>query len=694
MPLTLVQSGNANAQSSTSPIIYGQWVYEDSDPAAKISSVTIEPNGTIVIRFPHFTEDMLVTSYGRYRNIFTVFHLFNQKTGMTARCEVGLCNESQLVLLREFITKHISEDFFETIKPYLPVPRQDTPEEIQFKANLEKFQKKSPDASQFEVLLSEAEEICKTKQAGSHLKSWDALWILAKACLDMELIQEAFDAFSAIPKDNWYRDSADYEVVNMSLENIELSGLDDNTKHETLRKHLIEFFKNNRERVFEADPIIWKLIALAGCKTSDFTDLNSMRELKNPQCLILKFADSYYQLHKKNPTFKTEVSFAGLFDETPPDSSTHLDESDENANNAQLVVLTPEQWSTDGDLDRFINDVAQWKQIQFINQSQNPHFFTRITINVGPTHQYMDVVLPGVYEAFPDALDEKYEGYRYTMSLCLADNTECRLSVKNFGKLTEKQLEKLFEFLQNKIPTDILQKLKQCIVPRKATPEEEAFELDLEKLNTEATNFAYLLELAKKIKVTGDNEPLFQLGKMCLTLQLFDKAYEAFSDVNDGSSGYHDDYKSVAHFEISKILLSKIQLDPKKTDDENHAAIGVLLKNYFEQNFDEEESVMVVEKIRLYAGLPVTPQPPKAEPSDADAIKQLELILELAERIYLVKNSMASRPEVLDLNNNNSLIVFSSAGQQVVDPNQPGTALSNNEPKKNENGKKNQATLN
>lgn len=157
----------------------------------------------------------------------------------------------------------------------------------------------------------------------------------------------------------------------------------------------------------------------------------------------------------------------------------------------------------------------------------------------------------------------------------------------------------------------------------------------------------------------------------------------------DDTFNHFCNYKPAADFEMSKNLLSKIQLDSQKNDDENHAAIGILLKQYFEKDFDAEEWAMLAEKVRLYAGLPVTPKPSQEKEPVADHVKQWELMLELAGRVYLLKNSAVPAPKALD-SNNNGPVMFAGVGQQVVDPDLAETFFSADDPK----GKKKVVTNN
>ena len=126
-------------------------------------------------------------------------------------------------------------------------------------------------------------------------------------------------------------------------------------------------------------------------------------------------------------------------------------------------------------------------------------------------------------------------------------------------------------------------------------------------------------------------------------------------------------YECESDLELSSESLSKIQLDPDQNDEENHQKIGKSLREYFnelENNYvSDEKWGLKIKTLKMYAGLPVSPY---EDASSGNELGVLELVLEITERIYLLKANQAQSKSVET--NTSGLLILSPQGQQVVNP--------------------------
>ncbi len=121
--------------------------------------------------------------------------------------------------------------------------------------------------------------------------------------------------------------------------------------------------------------------------------------------------------------------------------------------------------------------------------------------------------------------------------------------------------------------------------------------------------------------------------------------------------------------ELSSEKLSKIQLDPNKTE-EDHQQIGSHLRGYFEDleenDVSDESWGLKIETLKMYAGLPVSSDEAVLSGNELGV---LELVLEIAERIYLLKANQAQAMQSKSVETNtDGLMILSPQGQRVVNP--------------------------
>lgn len=691
MPLKLVTGSIDQFQTNSEPQSYQELIFEDDSPNAPVTSIRIvaylpQPNKRIELTMPLLTEEIFEEKYRKFQ---AIVNCYSKKGGGVIYCEYNFLNTTQFELLCEFIRNIVSEDFLKTFKS-VASPRPDTPEETLFKLGLKTLSAKS-----FNELLSTARGICKKKDR-------DALYVLGHACMNIALFQEAYDSFSAIPENNWYRDSSEFYMSNLALENVDLTGLNEETKHETLKEHLITFIQSllvDQYGMEDMTPLAWKLLAFADLNVADFSD--NQEDFKNPYRLLLKLGDLHYSLQKKNPTFKPKVSFhEQLKVELEPPTNN---QSNFFSNNL-ILEQNLEDWAlVQGNVNDCMNptSITSLPTLLFVNKAPTPLFFSKLELSIRPVfyendledngsylqdlHNFhLSIYFPGTYEDTPNEAHEAYKSYKTIFRLRpRSDQTLTLYSIPN--ELTKKHLEELFAFLKNKIPTNILETLKQCIVPTKLNDTRTQFMIDfmkdLSNLDVEGKFFSHLFTLAEKLYSYKNNEKVptpfeenafFVLGERCLALGLLDKAYQAFDRIKENE----DVYESQAHIEMSKILLNKIEIDPKDTDDINHVKIGEGIAHYLkindEKNFHIAPLVLnlILEKLSLYAGLGSKRESKQEESfqsktsstSDEDILLFFESMLEMCERIYLLKKQ---NPKTEKTESNN-VVTFSSNARQVA----------------------------
>lgn len=114
--------------------------------------------------------------------------------------------------------------------------------------------------------------------------------------------------------------------------------------------------------------------------------------------------------------------------------------------------------------------------------------------------------------------------------------------------------------------------------------------------------------------------------------------------------------------ELSGDRLEKIQLLPNATEAD-HQQIGQSLRMYCRalENNDVSDELwgLKIQTLKRYAGL-------DEDVSSGDEIDVLELVLEIAERIYLLKAHQA-QPKSVEINTS-GLLILSPQGQRVVNP--------------------------